>query len=179
MLKLWHGSCIKIPSYSHFKQVLNIPRPQPTEMSSALNLNGGHFLICKRELLRGWGEVMRVPAHLPGSSVIIFPTAAPAQPSSAIIAREVQARLSALWASGWPQVALETHPWQGTVVPSCLSEAWVSELGAQLPQGLLDGVGAVMLLTSYEAPGTALRLHLPTSLESQMEKRWKPGMLPF
>ena len=63
-------------------------------------------------------------AHLSRSSVIIvFPTAAPAQPSSAIIAREVQARLSALWALGWPQVALEAHPWQGTVVPSCLSEA--------------------------------------------------------
>lgn len=60
-------------------------------MSSALNLNGGHFPICKRGLLRGWGEVMCVPTHLSGSSVIIFPTAAPAQPSSAIIAREVQA----------------------------------------------------------------------------------------
>ena len=59
MLKLWHGDYIKIPSYSCFKQILNIPRPQPTMMSS--NLNGRYFLICKIGLLRGWGEVRHVP----------------------------------------------------------------------------------------------------------------------
>lgn len=126
MLKFWRGLYVKIPSYSDFKRVLNIPRPQPADLSS-LNLNGGYFLISKIGLLRGLVRLCMYLAHLSGSSVIfiivIITTVAPAPPSSAIIMREVQTWLSALWALGWPQVALEAHPWQGIIVPSRLSEA--------------------------------------------------------
>lgn len=100
MLKFWHGSYVKIPSYSHFKKILK-PRPNPPRWV-ILILMVNIFLFVKEGCWEGGMSVWVSPAHLSGSCVInIVTTVALTQPSLAAVVREVEAGLCALWALDW------------------------------------------------------------------------------
>lgn len=67
-------------------------------------------------------------AHLLGSCIInIVTTVALTQPSLATLGREVQARLSAVWALDWAQEVLGAHRWLG-IVPSLSEDEFQNRL---------------------------------------------------